>query len=312
MKPVLYVLCGLQGSGKSTYAKKFKLGMYGDETIVIASSDEVRKQYPDAKNETIFQFVYQMANDALADGKSVIIDATNITIKSRRQVFANIKVDCEKICVVFCTPYEECVKRVKDRNALSKATGDHFVPLDVLERYYKSFEVPFIEEGWDYIWFSGISNIIDTRSDDEIIADLVKQADGFDQHNKHHTKNLGDHMRATGDFLARHYPKEMSVVRAGYLHDVGKLFTQTFGEDGQAHYYSHANVGAYEILSRVFMPIDWLDVVFYVNYHMHLYNIQSDKAEKKWERIFGGEKWQMLKMLHEADMTSHTKGETKC
>lgn len=312
MKPTLYVLCGLQGSGKSTYAKHFQRAMNGDEAIVIASSDEVRKQYPDAKNETVFQFVYQMANDALADGKSVIIDATNITIKSRRQVFANIKVDCEKICVVFCTPYKECVKRVQARNALSVATGDHIVPLDVLERYYKSFEVPFKEEGWDNIWFSGFMRFKeDTGSDAEIIARLVKRADGFDQQNKHHTQDLGDHMRATGDFLARQYPKELAVVRAGYLHDVGKLFTQTFGEDGQAHYYSHANVGAYEILSRVFMQTDWLDVIFYVNYHMHLYNIQSDKAEKKWERIFGYEKWQMLKMLHEADMNSHTKGETK-
>lgn len=312
MKPALYVLCGLQGSGKSTYAKKFQRGMCGDETIVIASSDEVRKQYPDAKNETVFNFVYQMANDALADGKSVIIDATNITMKSRRQVFANIKVDCEKICVVFCTPYEECVKRVELRNK-NLYKNEHFVPLEVLERYYKSFEVPFIEEGWDYIWFSGIMcKTKDTRSDAEIIADLVKQADGFDQHNKHHTKNLGDHMRATGDYLARIRPKELAIVRAGYLHDVGKLFTQTFGEDGQAHYYNHANVGAYEILSRVFMPIDWLNVVFYVNYHMHLYNIQSDKAEKKWERIFGYEKWQQLNDLHEADVNSHTKGEAKC
>ena len=42
MKPVLYVLCGLQGSGKSTYAKKFQRAMQKDETIVIASSDEVR------------------------------------------------------------------------------------------------------------------------------------------------------------------------------------------------------------------------------------------------------------------------------
>lgn len=66
-----------------------------------------------------------------------------------------------------------------------------------------------------------------------------------------------------------------------------------------------------QIRSDFSEPIDWLDVVFYVNYHMHLYNIQSDKAEKKWERIFGGEKWRQLNYLHEADMNSHTKGETK-
>lgn len=295
MKPTLYVMCGLQGSGKSTYARKLEK----EEGCFVVSSDEIRKQYPNAKNDTVFQMVYRLANDALIDGLNVVIDATNITVKSRRQVFANIKADCHKQCVVICTPYEKCVKRVKDRNTLSVATGDHFVPLEVLERYYKSFEMPFNEEGWD-----SIVCVQDKTVEDWAVSKLLKQADGFDQHNKHHTQDLGQHMRATGDYLARKYTPDSPVRIAAYLHDIGKLFTQTFGGDGQAHYYNHANVGAYELLTRVKTP-DLLDVVFFVNYHMHLYNVQSEKSIKKWRSLFGDKKWQQLNDLHEADVNSH-------
>ncbi len=302
MKPVLYVLCGLQGSGKSTYARKLEK----EEGCFVVSSDEIRRQYPNAKNDTVFQMVYRLANDALIDGLNVVIDATNITVKSRRQVFANIKADCHKQCVVICTPYEKCVKRVENRNILSQATGDHFVPLEVLERYYKSFEVPFNEEGWD-----SIVCVQDKIVEDWAVSKLLNQADGFDQHNKHHTQDLGQHMRATSDYLVQKYAPDCPVRIAAYLHDIGKLFTQTFGEDGQAHYYNHANVGAYELLTRVEAPDLW-EVVFFVNYHMHLYNVQSEKSIKKWRSLFGDKKWQQLNDLHEADVNSHAKGETKC
>lgn len=306
MKPTLYVLCGLQGSGKSTYARKLEK----EEGCFVVSSDEIRKQYPNAKNDTVFQMVYRLANDALIDGLNVVIDATNITVKSRRQVFANIKADCHKQCVVICTPYKECIMRVDLRNNhLYK--NEHFVPLEVLERYYKSFEVPFNEEGWDsVVW------VRDKAVEDWAVKELLEQADGFDQHNKHHTQDLGQHMKATGDYLAQKYAPDCPVRIAAYLHDIGKLFTQTFGEDGQAHYYNHANVGAYELLTRVEATgcksfNQFLDVMFFVNYHMHLYNVQSEKSIKKWRSLFGDEKWQQLNDLHEADVNSHAKGETK-
>lgn len=248
--------------------------------------------------------VYGLANDALIDGLNVIIDATNITVKSRRQVFANIKADCYKHCVIICTPYNECVMRVDLRNK-NLYKNEHFVPLDVLERYYKSFEIPFLEEGWD-----SIICVRDKTVEDWVVSELLKRADGFDQHNKHHTQDLGQHMKATGKYLVPKYSKTHPVRIAAYLHDIGKLFTQTFGEDGQAHYYNHANVGAYELLTRV-ESADLLNVVFFVNYHMHLYNLQSEKSIKKWRSLFGDEKWQQLNDLHEADVNSHAKGETK-
>ena len=303
----LVVLCGLQGSGKSTYAKVSET-LHGYK---IVSSDEVRKEFPDAKNDTVFKIVYKRANELLERGESVVLDATNITIKSRGQIFQNIKATCFKMCIVFNTPYTICVERVKARN---EKGDDHFVPLEVLERYYKSFEVPFYEEGWDTICFKNF----DIGHKKSYVADMIKLLDktnGFNQQNKHHTQDLGTHMLATATRLEKLNPDLDDAVRLGArLHDVGKLFTQSFGEDGQAHYYSHANVGAYEILSCVNTSVDasyWLDVAFYVNYHMHMYNLNTEKSIKKWKHIFGKEKFALLEKVHEADMNSHAKGEEK-
>ena len=302
MKPTLYVMCGLQGSGKSTYAKRTKF----PTVVTVVSSDEIRKEFPDAKNDTVFQILYKRVNELLAQDKSVVLDATNITIKSRRQIFQNVKVPCTKTCIIMNTSYGICVERVKARNAKG---DDHYVPLEVLERYYKSFEVPFYEEGWDSIEIEHM----DYGSFKELKSDIMSSAMGFNQHNKHHTQDLGTHMLLTGAYLMFYHRgsflRDDAVYVASTIHDCGKLFTQTFDADGQAHYYNHANVGAYHLLCGIPMDVAddyFLDVVFFVNYHMHMYNLKSEKSIEKWKRIFGERKFGLLEKLHEADMNSHT------
>ena len=87
---------------------------------------------------------------------------------------------------------------------------------------------------------------------------------------------------------------------------MGKLFTQTIDENGQAHYYQHHNVGAYFLLTHTYLvdcdnAIDFFDLLFYVNYHMMPFNIQTDKARNKWQGIFGEQKFKMLEILNKGD-----------
>ena len=44
--------------------------------------------------------------------------------------------------------------------------------------------------------------------------------------------------------------------------------------------------------------LDWL---FYINYHMHMFNLTTDKSRKKWQNIFGQEKFRALEIFNEAD-----------
>lgn len=306
--PKLVVMCGLQGSGKSTIAEELSLKY----NMLVLSSDKLRKEFPDESNDFIFRHLYNIANIALKQGSNVVIDATNITIKSRKQIFLNIKEPCEKICYIINTPYEVCVERVKKRN---EDINSHQVPLEVVRRYLESFEVPFYEEGWNKIL---LYNIIGHNESVENFNCMMKSAFGFDQHNKHHTQLLHEHLESVANQL---YDIDNVLYEAGLLHDIGKLDTQSYKEnDPNAHYYNHANVGAYKVLCNYMSWFmieqigedfpkynDTLDIVFYINYHMHMYNIKTEKAEKKWRNIFGDEKFNNLKLLNEADQYNHNK-----
>ena len=80
--------------------------------------------------------------------------------------------------------------------------------------------------------------------------------------------------------------------------------------DPNAHYYNHANVGAYIAMCNYTIYADstdtpddkaTLDWLFYINYHMHLFNCTTDKSIKKWKGIFGETRYKNLEIFNEAD-----------
>jgi hypothetical protein len=80
------------------------------------------------------------------------------------------------------TPYETCIERVIARN---ENKNEHYVPLEVVEKYLRSYEIPFYDEGFDDIIFDGYSDVIYF---DEIKATrLLDNMRDFDQKSKHHS-----------------------------------------------------------------------------------------------------------------------------
>lgn len=302
----IIAMCGLQCSGKSTESER----LAKEYNATIISSDQLRKEHPDWNNDTVFKTLYARMNNLLSLNTNVILDATNITIKSRRQIFLNLKVDCEKICYVMNTPYNECLKRLRIRNQLPEC---HFVPEDVLEKYYQSFEIPFYEEGWNKIL---IHNHIDASEGEDNLKRLHAACQGFNQQNKHHTQDLGTHMETVGNYIKENTTNTI-MCSAGYYHDIGKLFTQTKGEDGNCHYYNHDSVGTYILLCEAGIywgvqfidnKVEWkydekktLEWLFYINYHMRLHNVITEKSIKKWKTIFGEKLYNDLRTFEKAD-----------
>ena len=308
--PMLYVMCGLQCSGKSTKAKELKemLDIYSepDYKTVILSSDEIRKEHPEIANDNnkVFSKLYADMNYFLRLGDNVIIDATNITNKARRQIFNNLHEDCGKCCWIMNTNYNTCLERLRERN---KQEDSHKVPEEVLKRYFESFEIPFYEEGWDNI---SIEHIIPFEQSDENITRYLNACEGFNQKNKHHTQDLGLHMRTVTQKLNELTGKTL-LIEAGSFHDVGKLFTQTVGEDGNCHYYNHDSVGAYNLMCDtgiytyhdgwVYDTKSTLKWLFYINYHMKLHNVTTEKSIRKWKNILGEENYNDLRVFEQAD-----------
>ena len=145
----LMFLCGVQGSGKSTFAKTQRVLINGE----IVATDGIRKKYPELEEKDVFPKAYEVATDYLNNGTSVIFDATNITkdvrINNLTNILKNVKVEVETSIVVFRINKEECKRRVNIRNSLP---GEFFIPLEVIDDYYNKFEPVGEEEGFNNVY----------------------------------------------------------------------------------------------------------------------------------------------------------------
>lgn len=310
----LVLMIGIAGSGKSTIAKTLKetYDRVDGQQSVIVSSDAIRAEILGSENDQtandkVFAEVRKRINNNLSK-RTVIVDATNINIKSRRSIlevgkkFPNVK----KIAMVMTTPLEQAKAQNHSR--------DRVVPDWVLEKQAKQFEVPFYEEGFDEINFVGwnystedfkILPKEDWMTDKDVIFKLMKD---FDQKTHHHKYTLDKHCRLCAEKVKELKPNDDVLYRAAIIHDIGKLFVGEPKDDGSGdyRYYGHHNYGAYCLLQNLdeigFQNFDdMLKVLFYVNYHMLPFFIDTEKARKEWERIMGKDNLDALFLFNKCD-----------
>lgn len=314
-KPRLTLLCGLSASGKSHYTSVAAIDR--GNGVVTLSTDAIRESIcgnveDQSKNGEVFKTFHSLIVKYLKSGIDVVAEATNITTKSRRAILNVVKsIDCEKVCVVIVKPIDECKKDNINRK--------HPVPDYVIDKQAKRFQIPFREEGWDRIEF--IDHIDDKQG---YIAEIEntwvpEEYNNFDQKNPYHIESLGKHMTDAYDFVKNHglhKDKDYAMIMATKYHDMGKLYTQTFDEDGVAHYYRHENIGAYMMLvyevanrSSLFMNCNVGDIAFYINYHMlpFQWKPNNTKLETKWAKRFGSKKYHNLWDMHVADFVASKK-----
>lgn len=304
----IIMMCGIPGSGKSAYAKRLK---ENEGKAIILSSDDIRAELTAAGesfgNEEVFNILHQRMNEALGEDKTVILDACHTSRKDREHTRRKLRHKCKKYVYICNVPLEECIRR--------DAARQDKVGVEVVEKFYKNFEIPFREEGWDGIEFVNYN----PKEADGTYDWYLDEIYGFDQNSKHHEYNLDVHCYKTFGLMihllqsCEHLPTDnqrLSLLYAALFHDYGKLFTQTTDEAGNSHYYNHANVATYRLMSdnrflKIFEEADErvvLDTLFYINYHMRPFDWKNDKTIDKWKRIFGKTKVKHLQMLHDADV----------
>lgn len=307
-KPRLTLLCGLSASGKSQHTSI--VANNRNSECIILSTDAIRANIcgsveDQSKNKEVFQTFHSLIAKYLKNGIDVVAEATNITMKSRRSILNVIKgIDCEKVCVVIVKPIGEC--------KLDDSLREHPVSEYVIDKQARKFQIPFREEGWDKIEF--IDHIEDKQGCvAEIESTWVPEIyNDFNQKNPYHMESLGKHMTDAYDFSKKIH-NDYSVSVATKYHDMGKLYTQTFDEDGVAHYYGHENIGAYMMLvyevanqHSLFVNHNIGDIAFYINYHMlpFQWKPNNTKTETKWAKRFGSKKYHNLWDMHIADLVA--------
>lgn len=285
-KPKLILMCGIPASGKSHIAKNM-----ADNNTIVLSSDSIRLELLGSENcqdnnQLVFNTLYHRAKEYLINGKNVIIDACNINRKDRQRTLSSFQgMDIYRGCIVSVTLPEICIERDIARGRT--------VGKEVINKFLYRFEIPMEFEGFDRIEFALNDN------NNYSVVDTLECNFDFNQQNPHHTLTLGEHCNYCGFLVA----DNVDLTLIASLHDIGKLYTQTFDTNGIAHYYSHTNVGAYYCLCSEEFETNTLSTesIFYINYHMLPFQIKEEKTKDKYIKLFGEKLFNNLMLLHECD-----------
>ena len=144
----IILMVGIQGSGKSTWARKY---VEEHENSVWISRDVIRKEIIGdgeyfSKEKEVWKAFCNIIEEAIENKKDhIVIDATHISIASRRKVLYevvniinvsnyNLKV------IVIDTPLMTCLHRNEERE------GFEYVPKSVIKRFSTQLEIPTEEE----------------------------------------------------------------------------------------------------------------------------------------------------------------------
>jgi predicted kinase len=154
MKPSIHILVGLPGTGKSTWMRSY----IRDNNATIISSDDIIEEYGKLHGLN-YNEAYRLVNfkniehemqrrykEAVAAGSNIIIDRTNMTVKSRRQWLNGVK-SYNKIAVIFLLDDNTHRERLSFR---AKTEGKT-IPNSVIDSMARSYVCPTKEEGFDQI-----------------------------------------------------------------------------------------------------------------------------------------------------------------
>lgn len=152
--PELVMLCGIPCSGKSTYMDKLRAYEYWKDAVVLSTDNYIEEQakrlgmtYNEVFQDCIDEATRQLEMSfvrAKEEGKRIIWDQTNLSIKTRKKKLTKVPSIYKRTVVWFQVDLEEALKRNETREG-------KFIPESILKRMYHQFEVPTLEEGFDFV-----------------------------------------------------------------------------------------------------------------------------------------------------------------
>jgi tRNA uridine 5-carbamoylmethylation protein Kti12 len=144
----VYILCGLPGSGKSTWSKK----NFKKYNAIILSNDYFRTMltgeylFFDEHELYIKKCMFDCLSNAIINNFNVIFDEINLTKDNRHELInfiKNINSDCKIICVWLKENVNNLDRRMTDSRGVSKQRWSA-----IIDEMKNIFENPSIDEGF--------------------------------------------------------------------------------------------------------------------------------------------------------------------
>lgn len=287
-RPVLILLCGIPGSGKTTWAKNY---ISKNPDFVHLSSDAIRAElYGDENIQgnpvEVFTLMQKKAVESLNAGYNVVYDATSMTRKDRAGIISMCPKFTHIQCNIIWAPIETCIER--------DTTRERTVGKEVIDRMLKRFQMPYYDEGIDEI------NIIRPENFDwDSYYDCIIDAMKIPHDNPHHQLDIYNHCREAFNYaVEKNFDWE--IKEAAYCHDCGKPYVKTFvntkGEfSDTAHYYQHQCVGAWIACGLTFN----IHTIWLISTHM------APFLNEKYYKNLSPYLKTMVDQLHECDVQAH-------
>lgn len=328
------MLVGIPASGKSTIAKEL---VEDRDDVVIHSSDELRVElFGDINNQSnngeLFNELNKRIKNDLRSGRHVVMDATNISRKRRKGLLQQLPKNIEKVACYVNTEYKDVVRQNQER--------ERVVPQHVIDKMYKTLQIPIYSEGWDKIVFFHHDNVTGKQYPHQftqaVRAGALLGREGYDlmkflasyfdeffgiydmpQDSKYHSFSVSKHIYYVYKYVLENYEakddydKEI-MLWAALCHDIGKHFCKSFvnhkGEETRyANFIGHEYVGS-QMAVHFLHKMNFADEFIYkvatlIQFHMYLLDERANRDKLK--RYVGEEMFKKLEFLREADTIAH-------
>lgn len=118
----VYILIGIPGAGKTTYAKSFL------QDTVYLGTDSIRKELFGKEltlkgRKCVYDLLFSRLHAALKQNQDVVIDCTNFSIKRRKGILSQIPKEYRRIAVFLNTPLPVALQNNKRRKRHVPAIG---------------------------------------------------------------------------------------------------------------------------------------------------------------------------------------------
>ena len=287
-RPVLILLCGIPGSGKTTWAKNY---ISKNPDFVHLSSDAIRAElYGDENIQgnpvEVFTLMQKKAVESLNAGYNVVYDATSMTRKDRAGIISMCPKFTHIQCNIIWAPIETCIER--------DTTRERTVGKEVIDRMLKRFQMPYYDEGIDEISIVQPGNF-----NRDTYFECIINAMKIPHDNPHHQLDIYNHcMEAFNYAVEKNFDWE--IREAAYCHDCGKPYVKSFvntkGElSDVAHYYQHQCVGAWIACGLTFN----IHTIWLISTHM------APFLNEKYYKNLSPYLKTMVDQLHECDVRAH-------